>query len=183
METYQSPFSESVRHYGLTWCPVLAGLLVCSNWALAQSSPVPMAPGLDPVAVYVGRSTTVTVVTQIRSTPNLVPNSVRLARTNEFGSGWVDLGQMYDDGTHADALAGDGLFTIQVTLSETSRAQIGFVASVAYQRQLLRVKSGVSLLSVVEPLASVVERQLADASESGGAFFERGVQILSVCLA
>jgi hypothetical protein len=56
---------------------------------------------------------------------------------------------MHDDGLNGDAVAGDGTFTLVVTLTETSASAVFLQASGAFQGSPLRTKSPVGSLSVL----------------------------------
>ena len=95
----------------------------------------------DPAKIQAGTPTTVSVTAQVGTDPTLLPQSVMLLRYDENGQFIVNLGRLYDDGTHDDALAGDGIFTAKLNLNEVTPQTILLRASVAYRGLLRRVIS------------------------------------------
>jgi PKD repeat protein len=97
------------------------------------------APSVGPPVVFppemaTGVPTLLTVTSSISTTPDypLIENSVNLVRvspTGEIVVGVGFLGVMRDDGASGDAKAGDGIFTLQLTLTETSDLRLRVVAA------------------------------------------------------
>src|ERR1700722_5366192 len=128
------------------WISLVVVALACSCTGLAQAV---AAPGTNPVAAYISEQTLITVTARVSANPSLIANSVHLARVDASGQVAVDLGLMFDDGTHGDLTSGDGIFTTQLTLNESAVTQVGLVASVAYKGQLLRIKSSPTFIAIV----------------------------------
>jgi hypothetical protein len=51
------------------------------------------------------------------------------------------LGQLHDDGKNGDTIAGDGVYTIQITVNEPLAGQIQFQVSAAFKGKLKRLTS------------------------------------------
>jgi hypothetical protein len=129
----------------------LLGLAGGQLFAAKQISPPLAAPGV----VFIGEPTTVTVTAQVAADAALLPTSVNLVRKTASGSALV-LGRMYDDGTHGDAVAGDGTFTLQVLLNEPNPGTVSVAATAAYSGLRNRVSSlFTSIIIQVEPGTSV----------------------------
>ena len=93
--------------------------------------------------------------TQIRfqvSIPDsaLIPGSVNLLRLTSYGSPTI-IGTFHDDGLNGDSFAGDGVFTWQGTLTESTVGQVGFQVSAAFRGVLQRVRSDFMPLTVQAP--------------------------------
>ncbi len=128
-------------------------------------------PNVSPNGVYVNESTAMTVVVQVAVDPKLIPTSVTLVEVNDLGQQVAVLGPMYDDGTHGDALPGDGKYTSQVTLNEFSSGSVGFLATVAFKGQLSRLKSAIAFVPVVVRPTDAQQQQAITVQANGAAFF------------
>jgi hypothetical protein len=71
-------------------------------------------PVAQPSTLLVNKVTLLTVTSRITTSPGnaVVPASVKLERVDAKGTMVANLGTMYDDGTHGDAVAGNGIFTV-----------------------------------------------------------------------
>ncbi len=112
-----------------------------------------LALSAQPATVQQSTPTTVTFSFFVPPNPNLLLASPNLQRLN--GSTWSVVGSVYDDGTHGDKVAGDGIYTAQVVLNEATVGPITFRASAAYKGKLLRVFSN-TLVVNVEPQGSML---------------------------
>lgn len=92
-----------------------------------------------PMTAVIGTPTLVSVLASI-SDPSLIPTSVNLLGLNPNGTTTV-LGMLHDDGLNGDAVAGDLVFTLAVTLNAPSASQIQLQVSVAFRGVLQRVRS------------------------------------------
>src|SRR5262249_40189032 len=83
--------------------------------ALADPSSPPTvgAPRVEPSSILVNQTTLVTVTSQITTSSANPVVSVQLRRLDAQGNVIAYLGYLYDNGTHGDAIAGDGVFTMQ----------------------------------------------------------------------
>jgi hypothetical protein len=107
-------------------------------WA-ARSIGLPQA---QPDAMFVGdTATVVTVTASVASDATLLSTSVNLIQLNADGSAAGVVGRLYDDGTHGDAVAGDGIFSGQFVFTPTAVATEYFAATASYRGTLLRVRS------------------------------------------
>src|SRR5258708_6687613 len=101
-----------------------------SNWTISSVGVLALAVGnlvagptvgipfASPTTVLVNTTTTVTVTCQI-SDSTLLPGGVNLLRPDPAGiAESTILGVMHDDGKNGDAVAGDKIFSLQVSLNE-----------------------------------------------------------------
>lgn len=124
-----------------------------SSLALALQAALPSAQTIDhmtasPNSIRSNQPTMVIVSAQVGVSAALLPNSINLIRYNEEGQVIENMGQMYDDGTHGDALRGDNVFTKEVTLNEAQSQTIYLKASVANRETVLRKLSEAAPLFV-----------------------------------
>jgi hypothetical protein len=105
------------------------------------------SPTVAPLAIATSTPSRITV-TSLISDPSVIPNSVNLLRLDPSGGAAVIVGQLHDDGTNGDLLAGDQLYTVQVELNEPTAGQIQLQVSAAFRGQLRRVTSPVITIPV-----------------------------------
>jgi len=77
----------------------------------------PDSPAATPRLFYSGEPTQLTVTSVVPADPTLIPGTVTLLEVDSSGNQIAVLGQMYDDGTHGDATASDGMYTAQPTVN------------------------------------------------------------------
>ena len=135
---------------------ILAGLLVLPISVRAASTV--QAPTATPSFVTVGQPTGLTVTAYVKgdATNPVITTGVSLLRLDATGKILAQLGRMWDDGTNGDAVAGDGIFTLNVTANEPVVGDIRLQVSAAFYKLLSRVRSSVMLVPVVERI--VVEK-------------------------
>ncbi|WDN90903.1 hypothetical protein BuS5_03874 [Desulfosarcina sp. BuS5] len=107
---------------------------------------------VTPDEAFVNEPTTVTVTAEIGS-ENLYISSVRAYKTTADGKPIAFLGQMYDDGTHGDAIEADTIFTMQFTVNEPVKSTIYVRVTAAYRRDRNRYLSPVMKINIFEHLA------------------------------
>lgn len=118
----------------------------------ALATPSFSIPVSSPTSVILSAPSQVTVTSKLTTVPGdhaLIPGSVNLLQVNTNGQSIATLGVMHDDGLNGDAVAGDGTFTLVVTLVETSPNAVLLQVSGAFQSMLQRVKSPVGSVSVL----------------------------------
>jgi hypothetical protein len=101
----------------------------------------------NPGTIFTGVPTRLRVTVQISYDPNLVSSSVNLLRIKPDGSSVV-VSQMYDDGTHGDALKDDGGYTTKIEVNEPNPGTLRFQVSAGYKGQARRVLSNTFTLQV-----------------------------------
>jgi hypothetical protein len=94
-----------------------------------------------PAEIYTAEAAVVTVTAAVASDPDSPPVSINLMRVNERGKAVKSLGRLYDDGTHGDAVTGDGTHTGQFSFNEPNSVDIRLVVTVAHRGTLLRTRS------------------------------------------
>jgi hypothetical protein len=111
-------------------------------WLRAASAPPPVVgtPNALPTVITVNKNSVVTVAISIPGSL-VIRNGVNLLRLGATGTQPVTLGVMHDDGQSGDAVAGDGIYTLQVTFTEPATRQIQLEVSAAFQGLLKRVVS------------------------------------------
>jgi hypothetical protein len=76
---------------------------------------------------------TITASVRVDVDRTLIPSSITLYRVDDQDQVVESVGQMFDDGTHGDALKGDNIFSTTVTLNEATPEIVFFRASASYQ--------------------------------------------------
>ncbi len=131
----RSPFAAVRRASFAAAAMALAGILT----PLMAATPKIGSAYLTPTTVTVNAPATVTLNVSIPD-PSLIPGSVNLIRVNANGTTSI-LGQFHDDGKNGDLVAGDTIFTIQITLNEPKVGQVELEVSAAFRGTLRRVQS------------------------------------------
>src|ERR1700742_3260882 len=85
----------------------------------------------SPTTISVGQPTVVTVTSEITD-PTLLTTGINLLRLLP-GGGSTIIGQLHDDGLNGDAVAGDKIFSAQVTLNEATAGQVQLQVSAAFK--------------------------------------------------
>src|ERR1017187_2286275 len=133
-------------------------LLACGMMLMVVSSSVAWAaqsvvsPTALPPGVPVNTPTLVTFKAMVGPDPNLISNSVNVVRVTASGSAVV--GALYDDGTHGDALAGDSIYTGQLSLNEPSVGTVQLMVTAAFRGSLRRVSSIPFSVGVFAPISA-----------------------------
>jgi hypothetical protein len=110
-------------------------------------------PQVSETDIPLNTPTTITVSAQIGADPALNLSSIRLVRYDPVTNMPLGiLAQMYDDGTHGDALPGDTRFTGQAVITATQAGPIHLRVTAAYNRVRNRFMSDVIELVVFKPL-------------------------------
>jgi hypothetical protein len=118
--------------------------------ALATSTPIIGPVNTTPTMVTLNMPTPVTITAQITD-PTLIPGSVNLLRLGATGTPPTILGVMHDDGQNGDAVAGDGVYTLQALFNEVALGQIQLQVSAAFRGQLRRVTANFPPIQVTVP--------------------------------
>lgn len=115
-----------------------ASAIQAIDWAISTPSEIP-------VSVI----TPVLFTAQIAIDPNLITESVYLYECDSDGSPILNLGRLYDDQTNGDTMAGDNIFSSQVTMSGENLGNAYFKVTVAYSGSRARVQSDPFILEVI----------------------------------
>ena len=116
------------------------------------AAPVVGKPQVSQPTIPVGQPTELTITCQVTcgpTDPPVIPTGVNLLRLNTGNVVISNLGVMRDDGTNGDAVAGDGIFTLRITVNETGPGQMRLQASAAFYRQLKRTLSEITIVRIV----------------------------------
>ncbi|MGR9053281.1 MAG: PASTA domain-containing protein [Gammaproteobacteria bacterium] len=164
-----------------------AGVLLCPAIGLAK--PYIGAPNPAPDRIYASTPTDVLFTALVSSPPGkpaIYANGLKLLRVDATGSVLNRLGIMRDDGTFGDETAGDGLFSVRLTLNEPLAGEMYFRASAVYDESTdddlppgaNPVTSPVSMLEVVEaPNTYVPNLYGLDLSEAQQKIEEAGLRL------
>jgi cell wall-associated NlpC family hydrolase len=129
---------------------LLGTLLLTSLNATAQSID---ALAVTPSVVAVNARTTVTFTVSIGDV-TLVRESVHLVNASGSGRPPSVVGRMFDDGSHGDAVGGDGVFTAQTVVNEKQAVERAFAVAATFRRGTGRVLSSPVLLRVWPAIAN-----------------------------
>ena len=113
-------------------------------------TPVAIPDSLPP-----GFSVEVLVTCHIVTSPGdpvVVPQGVYLQRVNASNQFLATLGIMHDDGANGDAVAGDGIFSLRITVNESVSGILYLRTSAPFRGLVRRLFSGVSQIPVLEDL-------------------------------
>ena len=84
---------------------------------LMAAAPLIQQASVSPAAIAAGTAETV-LFTAAAPAAEIIPASVNLQRNSSVPRGFTNVGQLYDDGTHGDVNAGDGVYSLSVVLNE-----------------------------------------------------------------
>ena len=138
--------SERVLRDRITRLLYMVGcLFACCSAAWA--TPTINSPGVTPSSIPVGISTTVTFTASITD-PSITTTGINLQQLGANGSTFTNVGTLYDDETHGDAVAGDQIFSLQLRLNEPSPFPVTFRISAPVKGSLTRIFSSLIIVSV-----------------------------------
>jgi hypothetical protein len=100
---------------------------------------------VSPSSLPVGQATEVLVTVAI----SCAPLQVNLLSVDASGQLITILGAMHDDGMNGDAVAGDGVSSLQFTVTPPSAGELRLQASAAVSGALMRVLSPVTVVPIV----------------------------------
>ncbi len=135
----------------MKWLPGVASVfcLFTTGAIGIYAAPTVGVTAASPTVIVIGQPTTVTV-TSLITDPSLIPTGVNLLRLNATGPATI-LGQLHDDGLNGDAVAGDKIYTLQVTFNEAAAGTIRLQVSAPFKGVLQRVLSNVMTVTVAAP--------------------------------
>jgi hypothetical protein len=122
--------------------PLFAAPTINSTAATPSSIPVNTATGV--------------LFTALITDPTVTASSVNLQQVNVNGTVYSAVGTLYDDGTHGDVKAGDGTFSLLLTLTEPSPFPVTYRVSAAVRGSLTRIFSGPIILNVTGAAPTVI---------------------------
>ena len=130
---------------------LIACALLCAFGLPLHAAPSISAPTVTPLTLAVNQPTVVTAFCKINTAtgdPALLPGGVNLVRLTIAGKAVSTIGVMHDDGLNGDTIAGDGIFTLQFTTTETAAGQFELQCTAAFKGVLQRVKSPTVAITV-----------------------------------
>ncbi|MDE3197389.1 MAG: hypothetical protein KGN84_13655 [Acidobacteriota bacterium] len=107
---------------------------------LPAAGPSIRAAKVSPPAISAHRATAVLFTAEIAD-PAVIGKSVNLQRLNVADGTYRTIGILYDDGTHGDVTAGDGVYSLQLRLTEHGPFPLVFRISAAMRGSISRVFS------------------------------------------
>lgn len=130
--------------------------------ALSLAATTVGTPVASPTRIFTGLATVLTVTSQITddTTNPVIATGVNLLHLDAAGRAIAIVGTMRDDGANGDAVAGDKIFTLRLTRTESAPGELRLQVSAAFQRLLRRVLSSVTVVPIVAntpPVASAGE--------------------------
>ena len=120
----------------------MVSLLACAR--ALSAAPAVSTPSVSPSSLVINQATLVTASCKITTSPGdpaLMAGGVNLVRLTSSGADVSVLGQMHDDGLSGDATAGDGIYSLQFTTTESITGQFQLQCSVAFAKTVSRVRS------------------------------------------
>ena len=115
------------------------------GWLMA-AAPLIEKASVSPATIAAGTTETV-LFTAVAAAAEIIPASVNLQRNSSALGGFTNVGQLYDDGTHGDVKAGDGVYSLSVVLNEPA-GTLTFRVSAAARGSLGRTFSDLVLVRV-----------------------------------
>lgn len=106
---------------------------------------------VDPAIITSGKPALVRVTVRVAPDPDLIRTGVNLFTCDESGKPLKAIFYMFDDGTHGDKAAGDGVFTMDLIVSREPPGTYYLRASASYRGQATRVLSRVAPFTIVDP--------------------------------
>lgn len=116
------------------------------------AAPVVEAPVAAPAGLNPQGTTDLTVTLRIvRSTtdPTVIGQALYLYRVDANGKNIQTYGRMYDDATNGDAVAGDDVYSLRISISQPPPEGIRIQASVPFMRVLRRAVSPITVIPVI----------------------------------
>lgn len=147
------------------------GILACLLAALAGETAVAGtlgSPNMSPANIPARTPSEVTFSIGITD-PNYTAGTANVQRLNASGGIVSVLGNLRDDGTQGDAVAGDRIYTLRTTLQQAEAGTMHFQVSAAFKGELKRTFAGPLVLTVTDaPAPTVGAVQLAPGSTPAG---------------
>jgi len=145
-------------------------LLILTTFATAKADNSIVPLQIVPDVIFLNAPAQVLVTAAISSDLPLIENSVVLVRLEDNGRRFV-VGKLYDDGTHGDEHASDGVFAARVSFSERKLGDIRLIVSAAYRGGLRRLTSSAMTLTVTRRPSSEELRQTMETEQTAGRRF------------
>ena len=141
----------SRRHWVGQTTGIIVALVILLVPRASLATPTVGAPVTEPAAVPVAQATELIVTSRITTDPSdppVISAGVNLLRVDASNKVIAILGQMLDNGTNGDAVAGDQVFTLRLTETESTPGELRLRVSAPFQRTVLRVLSSVTVVPI-----------------------------------
>lgn len=134
----------------------LASIILMTVAALSFGATTPDIADIQatPSALMVNKSEVVLVTATINAT-SLIPGSVNLWQLDDNNKPVAKLSVLHDDGVNGDQVAGDHVYSGQITFSETKTGYIRMIVTAAFRGFLRRGQSNVLAIQVWNSLAVI----------------------------
>jgi hypothetical protein len=116
------------------------------------------------VLILADQPKTVTITATIGSRATLLPGSVSVGRYQSDGTLIATLATMHDDGLNGDVLAGDGIYTAQITINESAPTVFLWGVSATFTDQQAAVVAPGQVIFV--QTGKTCEQALSDAADA-----------------
>ena len=116
---------------------LLVNILLLGAALDSWAAPTLGSATVNPSAIRVGVASDVVATADIDD-PTVIPASVNLQRLSAGGTVTAVLGTLHDDGLDGDAVAGDKVFSIRITLNENREGTVSLRVSAAFKGVLRR---------------------------------------------
>ncbi len=160
-----------IVNFTAAWVGILVAPL------MVGATPTLSTPTVSPVYAAVNVKTQFTASCKLNTAsgdPTPLAAGINLVRLTSAGADVAVLGVMHDDGLNGDAAAGDGIFTLQFSSTETSIGSFQLQCDGAFPSQVRRVQSPVvSVAALIAP--SVTSLSTTPASPIAGQAFSLNV--------
>lgn len=113
------------------------------------------APTMSPASIAARTPAEVTFSVAITD-PNYTAGSANVQRLNATGGIVAVVGNLRDDGTQGDAIAGDRIYTLRTTLQQAEAGTVKFQVSAAFKGELKRSFAGPLALTVTDTPAPTI---------------------------
>jgi PKD repeat protein len=166
-----------------------------TGFILIPRSEIIQSMRADPSRIFVSYQTVVTITAKINPVYESMPSNVilqRLGAKNEISGadeeedehihndqgpdkenhGITDLGLMYDDQTHGDVLAGDGIYTTQVSFNEPNQGKITLRISATFNEIQRPVYSRILTIDAMIPPSQRAMHQILATNEAAAGKFK-----------
>ncbi|MEO6422796.1 MAG: choice-of-anchor X domain-containing protein, partial [Candidatus Nitrotoga sp.] len=134
--------------------------------AIAYAAQSVTLASAEPEQILIDQTSTVRFSAEI-SNPNLIAGSVNLLRVELPNTNPTIVGVLHDDGLKGDAIAGDGRYSIEVTLNETATKQLVYRISADFKGRSQRVESTDIVVNVLANRTPIAIGGLSQAVPAG----------------
>ena len=146
MKSFMAMSGRAAALFAAIWFRLCLPMLCLLSAAAAQAGVIG-TPSLSPSAVTAGAATAVTVVVSITD-PKYLAGSANLQRLRPDGTVLSVVGTLRDDGLNGDAVAGDKVYSVRITVQEPSAGNVRYQVSAAFSGEIKRTVTSPMTLTV-----------------------------------